>query len=162
MLTWDIEDICGTLYSKTPTTVNDLRQTLLWAENWLGYYQMPDAYRNMAGIVSNFLRTVNWDSKLNITARSFEPYGNDGNFEGVYCGWVTSEKDGGDKDRLFARWSQIFDLQLHDAAVTYMHMAAHEPDKDKKDLYLRLSFNFWVFSRQLRVDELRDQMRQQA
>lgn len=148
---YNVKDICGTLYSSEPTTAGDLMQTILWSYNHIPYENLPFSYANIRSIMLDSLR--NWGTYYDIDTNvlTHKQYNGDGNTEGKYCSIVTS-----DSEDMIRRWTQVFDLNLHDAAVSYTYLAAQTGN----ETYATIACRLWGYSRQLRVDEMRENARQ--
>lgn len=142
MYIWDIEDFIGTLYTNIDCDLGHLLQTIYWLDNQ-GYKDffnlIPWEYHNIAEIIKN--DTHRWrdyyDLNVSPTVNPIEHY----------CSILTSTSY---ENQSQMAWSfmHIFDLVLHDTAVTMTYKAA----KESSEVYAEIACNLWQYSRQLRVD----------
>ena len=144
---WNVKDFTGTLYTIHDTELGHLLQSVYWLDNqqWHEFYNIiPWEYHNIASIVAYDIK--NWDGFYNLNTVPLV------NPENDYCSVLTSGD--GEKTVNQMAWSfmHIFDLQLHDAAVTYTYKAAHSNEWKEAEIYASIACSLWGYSRQLRVD----------
>lgn len=142
---WIIQDFTGTLYTQHNTMLGHLLQSIYWLDNqhFTAVSDLvPWEYHNIANLVKDSIN--NFRSGYGIqTSPIVDPIDN-------YCSTLSIESA---RNGRVAAWTfiHIFDLQLHDAAVTYTHLAA----KESSEVYAQIACTLWVYSRQLRVDAQR-------
>lgn len=152
---WDIKDFTGTLYTNHETELGHLMQTIYWLDNrqFSEFHDiLPWEYHNIADCLkSDMYNFNNWWEIITITPIV--------NPDDDYCSVITSKFD----NVYQGVWSfmQIFDLQLHDAAVTYTYKAANCTDLEESGIYAQIACTLWGYSRQLRVDCQRDNVKNQ-
>ena len=154
----EVENMCGTLYACDETTTENLMQTIIWCRNHIKYSQLPYPIANIMGLVNELIHEfyANADRSrpflFHLRPMALQPYQGDGQYVGRYCSWMISEEwEDGNVAEMIRQWFIIFDLNLHDAAVTYTHKAAAETGNRAVDC-ARIACRLWTYSRQLRMD----------
>lgn len=155
---WNIKNLTGTLYVQYETRLSNVLQHLYFYDNYLSWgHYVSWEYTNIAGIVRSNINHKYTSYGLNTTPQVSKL--------DHYCSQV-SYNDGDDKNKLGESWEFIFDLMLHDTAVTYIQLAAEtdpavltETGNSLAELYGYVAMDFYAMSRQLRIDVQRKQNR---
>jgi hypothetical protein len=152
---WDIQDFTGTQYTQYNTEIGHLLQSIYWLDNqqWQKIHAIiPWEYHNIVNVVKNDI--YNWGKLFTIDISPIvSPIDN-------YCSTLTSDNARNDYQNAWS-FMQIWDLQLHDAAVTYTYLAADTVDYHEANVYAIIACALWGYSRQLRVDATRPLCRNQ-